>query len=214
MEAKAQGTIFVNYDTELSFTQNGFVILPIDNTKILDGLDDLYRNNSVENNEGLQLSLKSNKPEQKIIIHRLASSLLRDFFSTHLLGYRPLAAGFISKIPGKENSAGLHRDPSFTDESKCRTLLFWCPLVDTDKTNGALGIIPQSNLVFNGYKGMVYGKFDFSPDEKKIQKKYGKLLHLKRGEGVIFDTALLHYSGQNYTTNPRIVFSCFLVPDN
>lgn len=212
MKQKTQRRIFTDDIRESEFRENGYTIISINDNRLLDGLTEIYNNNLLTDTDGLQLSLKSKSLEQKICIHNNTTNLLADFFVHNFLDLKTFASGFITKTPGVVNVAGLHRDPSFTDEKHAYTLLFWCPLTDTDETNGAIGVIPESNKIFNGYKGMVYGKFDFAPEEKLIEKKYGKILRLNRGEAVVFDTALLHFSGQNITPYERVVFSCFLIP--
>ncbi len=202
---------FLDSTHQAHFVQYGYAIVNID-PRLPDVLEQIYRTHPPQNDDGLQLSLKETDPERKLRLHRLATGQIAPALKNVLNNYKIIASGFINKLPGKVNTSGLHRDPSFVDESRFNTLLLWCPLVDTHLQNGPLGVVPCSNQLFKGFKGMVFGKYDFSGEELEIQKKFGKTLLLKKGQAVIFDTALLHYSGQNLSDSDRPVLSAFLIP--
>ncbi|MCW5906360.1 MAG: phytanoyl-CoA dioxygenase family protein [Chitinophagales bacterium] len=203
---------FVNPEHETQFCRQGYVVVTIKNGQLLNELETIYRAHAPAITDGLQLSLKETNSETIMQLHRLSLQAAQPMLNSLLHRHKVIASGYINKLPGKPNTAGLHRDPSFTNETLHHTLLFWCPLVDTNPFNGAIGIVPGSHQIWCGYKGMVYGKYDFSYQEQPIIDRYSKTIELKKGEAIIFNTALLHFSGQNQTGTDRPVYSAFLIP--
>lgn len=204
---------FINPIHESNFLRHGFAVINVPNLELLNELEMIYRSQVHSNIDGLQLSLKEIETDVILYLHQQSIVLVQPLLNSILLNHNIIASGFINKLPGKNNTAGLHRDPSFTNENEHNTLLLWCPLTNTNIENGTIGIIPDSHKLFNGYKGMVYGKYDFSNEESQIIEHFGQDIELKKGEAIIFNTALLHYSKQNKTEHDRLVYTCFIIPN-
>lgn len=203
---------FINPEHEANFFKHGFTIVDVPNFTVLDELENVYHAHTLSNKEGLQLTLKETASEVILNLHQQTIYLIQPFLNSILLNHKIIASGYINKLPGKNNTSGLHRDPSFTNEQEHHTLLFWCPLTNTNLENGTIGIVPNSHKLFKGYKGMVYGKYDFSNEDFEIINRYGREIELKKGQAIIFNTALLHFSKQNKTNKERLVYSCFIIP--
>lgn len=205
--------IFRNTALQKQFDQNGFVVADIFSTEEVAALQKIYAENKIDETSGLQLTVKNNNFELNKKIHGLTLSITQEPIQKILVNYCALYAGFIAKLPHLPNVAGLHRDPSFTDETNYTSLVAWCALTDTTEKNGALYVVRNSNKFYKGFKSFNFGKYDFSFEEGDVQRETGTMVPLKKGQGIIYDTALLHFSYQNETNEIRLVHSSLLIPE-
>lgn len=105
-----------------------------------------------------------------------------------------------------------HQDWNIVDESDGRSYTLWIALEDTNDLNGALYMLPRSHEKFRGYRHLtipsIYGKV------YEAVWKFMIPVHLKAGEGVLFDHAIGHASMPNLTTKDRIAVTCSLITKN
>jgi hypothetical protein len=126
-----------------------------------------------------------------------------------LAGYGLVAGGLIVKTPGTGTLA-LHSDPTVTRERDVAALTIWCPLVDTDETNGGLRVIPGSHNVTWQINGPGVGEYYF-PYRDAIHR-WSKPLSVPAGEAIIFDSRLIHGSPRNASGRLRPVVMATTVP--
>lgn len=117
--------------------------------------------------------------------------------------YKFIGANFILKIPGENSRLEIHQDTSLIDEAKFTPINVWCPMVDVNVENGTLYLIPGSHRFFNNIRipAIQYPYQDIFPHV---------LTHLmpisvKRGDAVIFNSSIIHYSPDNKTDKERVV---------
>lgn len=125
----------------------------------------------------------------------------------------------LSKSPGG-NATPPHQDVTFWYQKE-KTYLpdslitFWLPLIDVDKSNGALNLIPNDrtnnikelNTKKNDIKNFVRGTEDEGFNNKIINPsdlKELEVINLKKGEWIAFDAYSIHSSTGNFSTNNRI----------
>lgn len=111
-------------------------------------------------------------------------------------------AAFIAKGAGGGH-VDLHPDWTYTDERAHRSLVFWCPLVDTNASNGAMQVLPATHRRLRGLRGS--GEFP-SPVADLPEQAVDRArvtVELEAGEAVVWDAALVHGSGPNQSARPR-----------
>jgi ectoine hydroxylase-related dioxygenase (phytanoyl-CoA dioxygenase family) len=121
-------------------------------------------------------------------------------------------ATFMSKNPNKNSVCDLHRDYSIIDEEQFEYRNFWIPLVDTNKENGSLYVIPKSHKLFNEILPM-FSVWRHRPVLNELEK-YIHDVEAKAGDLVIYADRLLHGSYMNRTEKTRPVIHFGVLPEN
>ena len=126
----------------------------------------------------------------------------RAVLDTVVPGTTTFLAAFIAKGAGG-GFVDLHPDWTYTDERTSRSLIFWCPLVDTDERNGTMYVLPDTHRRLQGIRGSgdfpdpVAGISDADLDTAQVT------VPLEAGRAVVWDAALVHGSGPNPGADPR-----------
>lgn len=180
----------------------------------LDKVYDLYRLANTQNTEisvgGLHTTHFSEAPDNKKKISQHIINLLGKLPQLNDLQLEPVFGNFMIKPVDPHKTVVLHADWTYVDEQSLRGYNLWIPLHDTTLANGALHIVPFSHKVFDVLRGP-FIPHPFESYSAKIVALDCVPLCLKKGQAVIFDNALLHYSPPNKTTNPRYAVSLMLL---
>jgi len=204
--------VFKDEVLQRQFEENAYCIVPLLSADEVKQLEEIYRYNRVTEQAAIEITIKNPDYEVNKKIRNLTGEVALPCINEYLDNYRMLHAGFIAKIPGKPNAIKLHQDSTFVDESQFAALNIWCPLTDVDEKNGALWIINHSDRFYQGLRGQPFKEYDFNDIGDEVIAKYGKMLPMKVGDAIIYDTALLHYSKQNITGKTRLVCNVVMVP--
>jgi len=122
----------------------------------------------------------------------------------------PLGATFMVKSKGENGSLHPHQDWSIVDESRFNSYNIWLPLVDVNAANGTLLILPQSHNWLTNVRGLnIPSSYELVTNEIW---KYLVPINLKAGEAFVYDHRLLHASGINQTTTPRLAVVYGIIP--
>lgn len=115
---------------------------------------------------------------------------------------------FMLKPTGEKSLLAPHQDSSLTDETKFAAFYGWIPLQDVSVLNGCMHIIPGSHLWGNHYRSL---------DVPWLFEAYTDLLYqfivpveMKKGQLLIFDSALVHGSYPNLSDKIRISLNLFM----
>lgn len=130
----------------------------------------------------------------------------------YFLGYKPFWGNFFSKKPG-DSEMPLHSDLQYVNEPENISINIWCPLIDTDVSNGTLGIVPYSHLLMKQCRGTNITDA-YRKNAKEIAHNYRRFLSFTAGEAIIYDHRLLHHSSSNNTNQSRIAATLTMVPEN
>ena len=126
-----------------------------------------------------------------------------------LLGdYRLLESGVLTK-PAGHGAMMMHRDRDFLADRDRASIVAWCPLVDVDRGNGGLALLPGSHRLPNVETEGV------SPFYRPYADKLQRLCTVPRlaaGEAVLFHNRLLHGSLPNHASGDRIVTRLNAIP--
>jgi hypothetical protein len=122
----------------------------------------------------------------------------------------PLGATFMVKSKGEHGSLHPHQDWSIVDEEQFNSYNIWLPLVDVNEQNGTLLILPNSHNWLTNIRGLnIPSSYQLVTDEVW---KYLVPINLKAGEAFVYDHRLLHASGVNHTSLPRLVIVYGIIP--
>lgn len=213
MPVKLMRTRFKDCTNEENFERDGYVV--IKNLVGADALEKMltlfnahYQPNKQEG-PSWNTAVMLEENEKNYISNELIK-ILTPSFNNHLEDFKSPFAYFLTKPAEKRTTnVPLHRDASAVNEKQSEYLIFWMPLVDLDKDNGCLYIVPGSNRFF------LY-ELPFAADWPyrsllKVLQAYKVDLKVKAGDAVIFSGKTLHGSYPNTTLSPRPVVCSGLV---
>lgn len=127
--------------------------------------------------------------------------------------YQLIMANFMIKKNGSQSSLGLHQDWTFVDENQNRATNIWIPLMDINGNNGPLNFILGSHKIDNPVRGKNIQQM-FERGIPFLEKNYNKYFLKKKGDALIFDTRMIHYSPPNTSNHVRVAISMVIVPKN
>ncbi|MCB0637710.1 MAG: phytanoyl-CoA dioxygenase family protein, partial [Lewinella sp.] len=96
------------------------------------------------------------------------------------------------------------------DEEQYASITIWIPLVDTDRANGALRVLPGSHRVFSAPRGPSL-PVTYAGQYEQLWEAM-ELLPLPAGHAFVFSQALLHASHANETSADRVAVTYGLIP--
>jgi hypothetical protein len=114
------------------------------------------------------------------------------------------------KSNNKKSILNPHQDSSHVDELMFASYHLWMPVSNPCYNFGTLQLIPYSHKLNIPYRSLNI-PWVLSKYEKKLWK-YMQSLHLKAGQAVIFNSRMIHASGQNTTEGIRIAVNSLIIP--
>lgn len=198
---------------ECHIREDGYLKFSIDEQSKLENLTfeikNILKELKLEENNYHVTQLSENESYKNKI-----DNLLKPFFeqiaNTILPSYKVLLTNLIIKPPFS-GEVPLHQNWTFVDESKYRSYTIWLPLAETNSINGTLEFIIGSHNLFYDEKRGHNTPYFFLKEEARL-KKYLKKVTVLKGEVLIFDDAILHYSAQNNSPLDRIAVQAIIVP--
>lgn len=106
-----------------------------------------------------------------------------------------------------------HQDCSIIDEYKGTTTYAWMPTVNMTDYNGTFYAIPGSHLWAAWQRSSQHPSW---PLKKFSQLLWDNMIpiYVNKGDVLLFDSALIHASGENKTTEKRIAFNACIIEKN
>jgi hypothetical protein len=193
--------------------KEGFVRLNILNQSEITQLKQYFTEQHTDQKmTSLFVSANQFSKEKADTISQFIAGLLRDRVNRIINEADMLGGTFIVKGAGTSDRLQPHQDWSIVDESNGRSYTIWIALEDTTDENGALYMLPRSHNKFRGYRHLtipsIYGKVYNEVWNYMIP------VHLKAGEGVIFDHAIGHGSTPNRTCFDRVAVTCSILSES
>lgn len=207
---------FKNSDIQAEIAINGFSVQPLLNeTEVQQLKDDFYN---------LLDLLKQPLPDTHWSSGRVNDVSLRNFarqsidavvpgklqryFDTETTDF--VGGIYLAKRSSAKSELTAHQDSSHTDETKFPAVYAWVPLVDTTVRNGAMHILPGSQLWGNRYRSLNV-PWLFSGLESIMQPHLWPV-EMKAGDVLFFDSAAIHYSSNNMESTTRPAINYFVKP--
>lgn len=218
---------FNNDQLEAQFQKDGYVKVPFLSVSEVEELKAYYFDTLKEQggkigpeDEAVHSSMEvtydftfidKNVDYKKLIFQKISSAFAKHV-DEYLAGYKPIIANFIRKTEN-DGEVPLHQNWAFVDETKCASVSIWCPLVDSNKSNGTLEVVPASHKRFGKVRGPMI-RSELLEINEEIIEKYMKPIETKAGDAVILDDSLVHYSSPNRTSGLRLAIQLILIPDD
>lgn len=216
---------FINQELEERFQKDGYVEVPFLNASEIEMLkayyfdslkhsggnigpeDEKYQSNQEITYDFTFIDKNSDYKQQ---VFDVITKSFEDRVGDYLSEYKPIIANFIRK---KEDGGEvpLHQNWAFADEHKCATVSIWCPLVDSNKQNGTLEVVPGSHKRYGEVRGPMI-KSELAGIQSEIIEKYMQPVETKAGNAVILDDSIVHYSSPNQTDGLRLAIQLILIP--
>lgn len=218
--------LFKNIALEKEFREKGYVIIPFLNTAEVERMKKSYFDLLPQNmghitpdDEGHQtgedLSYDFTFINKNIDYKRACFDEISTLFTPKanetLDHYRPIIANFIRKETG-DGEVPLHQNWAFANERKCTTVSVWCPLVDSNKANGTLQIIPGSHKKFGEIRGPMIPWELRGIEQEIVHSDLWDYMEIPAGHGVILDDGVIHYSAPNTTEGLRLAIQLIMIP--
>ena len=210
-------TIFHAESDETFFRKNGFVVFDLLSETAIQEILSFY-SSSFENKRQVHpfaqdlpyyISIFDKDSEHKKKVDDLISGYVRTPIDAVMRDYEVFYSNFMIKFPG-DGQIESHQDFNFVDETDYIAFNLWCPLVDTTRQNGGLFVIPGSHLVFRTQRGPNIPKALTRYNE--LLQRYSTFIPLRKGQAIVFDHKLVHYSPPNRTECVRVAVQSVLKP--
>ena len=150
-------------------------------------------------------------PDYKKIVFEIISKEFLEGFEKYLVNYKPIIANYIRKKTEMGGTVPLHQNWAFVEERKHTSITIWCPLVDSNRENGTLEVVPASNKRFAEFRGPMI-PWELEGIKDTIIKDYLVALDTPAGDAVIIDDSIIHYTRPNKTPNLRLAIQLILIP--
>ncbi len=218
-------TIFKDAPLENNFRKEGYVIVPFieeeeialltkNYFKTLDESGGRLVPEDENHNTNEEITYDFTFIDKNIDYKEKVFDIITKAFEKHtsklLDNYKPIIANFIrKKTDGGE--VPLHQNWAFVDEVVCTSVSIWCPLVDSNKENGTLEVVPGSHKRYGQVRGPMI-KSELADIKDEIINQFMVPLEVKAGQAVILDDSIVHYSSPNRTNGFRLAIQLILIP--
>jgi hypothetical protein len=201
--------IFKTQQLNDEILDKGFVVVPFLSELEIQELSEFYKEIHGEEKAPFTSYFASNfnlKDKIDAKIKAVFSRPMNDYLESHI----PYWGNFFSKETSTPRLP-LHADFQYVNEDHAISLNIWCPLSDTDSSNGTLGVLPYSHKLINQIRGTNITD-SYRKNALALEAKYGEPLNFKAGQAIIYDHRLLHYSTPNQTPQTRVAATLTIVP--
>lgn len=143
-----------------------------------------------------EMLVKYLKPQLDILLDR---NIFEIIYGTHLL-----------KANSKEGVLNPHQDSSHVDELVYSSFHLWIPVTPPSPEFGTLQLIPNSHRLLVPYRSL---NIPWALESHEMNLwKYMKKIEIEPGQVIIFNSKLIHGSGENKTQNLRIAANLLIKP--
>jgi hypothetical protein len=197
--------LFKDSEMQKLFEKQGFVIVHILDNKEINKLLELFKNSHKEiAKSGMVLGgLEDNISFKKEVSHNIINIIekkLNNIFTNYVIQ----SSSFVYKAVDKKNEFLPHQDWTMVNEDRYVSANCWVPLVDINKDNGAVCVLPGSHFLNHPiHRSHSFGYY--FDEHRDIVHKYLVPIFLKAGEAIILNHSLIHYSLPNYSSSIRPV---------
>ncbi len=215
--------IFKDNYLEEQFQINGYVVIPFDDEQLLTEIKQNISSQQPSDSFGgfqdtligkqsFHVTFFDSNVEYRKFMFGYTKEVLNNFIEQHFVKLKCAQANVFLKNPGA-GEIKAHQNLTIVDETKYKSCSFWLPLQDTDKNNGTVHLIPKSHKHFVKYRNTnTYWPYtNFFASERG--RKYFETIAVKKGEILIMDDRIVHYTGTNNTKESRWVLHSLWLPN-
>ncbi|MCP4121537.1 MAG: phytanoyl-CoA dioxygenase family protein [Bacteroidetes bacterium] len=205
--------IFRNNDIQKAVEEDGFTTMPFLDKDEVNYLVELYYKLGTPGLEefGFHATMSSPDSLYRKKVDEGIKKIVTPKVEKLFIDYKPLFANYIIKEPNKDNECPIHQDWSYLDETQSTSINIWCPLVDTNKYNGAMQGLRGSHKLKTPVRFTPHIKPDWTRHNHLIKVKL-EPLYLNAGEALIYNSRVIHYTPDNITDKARLAFGFVNIP--
>ncbi|MCZ2393624.1 MAG: phytanoyl-CoA dioxygenase family protein [Chitinophagales bacterium] len=197
--------IFKDPELQRRYEVEGYVVVPFYTEDDIKELKNIFNAMSSElEDRGFYISIMSKNVEYKKKVHPLIKAIAEKRAENILIDSEFISSSFAVKNIGDSSIFELHQGVSFTDEEKFDTYTAWTPLLDVDRNNGCLFVLPKSHRLWRQIKKTPDFVSPFRNIKEHLWNKYAVEIKMKAGEALIFNHNLIHGSLANHSNSIRI----------
>lgn len=194
---------FHDPDLEAELDEVGFVVVDLLSSAQVALLAEIAERVYVDDRTGFHASNLSGQHEYRHAVAREVQPVLEPIVSPLLVDHESYTASLLMKWPDEDSAFHTHQDWTMVDEQRYRTVNAWCPLVDTDESNGALRVLPGSHRVLRAIRCSPMPPQGSESPGWQVGWEEMVAVPVAAGQALIFDHAVLHSSGPNRSPRPR-----------
>lgn len=194
---------FKDSGLEQAFFENGYMVIPFLETEELIQLKELYNQYMPNETEGLYASSLFNSAEVNRKVNQTICNIMQSATRRYCEAGKLLGGSFLVKSPVNTSNLPLHQDWNIVDEQVFASAMLWCPLQDTDESNGTMYVLPNSHRFFVNFRSGAMPSKRILVTEDLLP--FLKTINVKAGEALVYHPALFHGSHPNRSDKLRIV---------
>lgn len=208
--------LFHSPEHQNTFMKNGYVIVdmltPEEVKAVSDELfamrpDDQFAPNR---SSTYHCTFLDTNEEYKLAANALFKRVFTPQLNRYVADFEILSGNLYVKPPGK-GTFEIHQNWMHVEDISITSLTLWCPLVDVNKLNGTLEVVPGSHKIVPDV-ACLNTEYYFHHFEDALIEKYLQPIELKAGQAVLFDDGLIHWSSQNDSDSPRTAIQIETLP--
>jgi hypothetical protein len=206
--------LFKNKKYQELFSKDGFVKLDDFNMLNIDinNLLEFLKLSGIKNDVGFDVSKDHSN---KVLVEQMMGKInttLSKYLDYYLVDYKIFLSSFLIKSANTLNPIMPHQDETFVeDETKHISINCWIPLIDTNESNGCIGVIRKSHKLFN-YVCPIPGSAIKGSVEKNLSTlvPYLEWIPMQAGEMIFLNYKTIHASLPNLSDFPRVAISIWI----
>ncbi|MES2622256.1 MAG: phytanoyl-CoA dioxygenase family protein [Bacteroidota bacterium] len=203
--------ILLDDSLDKKLLRDGFVVVTFLSEDETQSLKDFFYENHPSGIAGFYASAHSSD----ILFRNQMNDKIKEVFSRAIKKYfhkcTPLGGSFVVKSSTQTERLNPHQDWNIVDEENFRSFNIWVPLVDLNRSNGVIRIMPGSHTWLKNYRGPNIPDAFVNFHEQIWQLMTP--LFMKAGEALIYDHRTFHASDPNTTDALRIAAVFGIIPE-
>ena len=203
--------VFRDAGLQSRYEKDGYVIVDIDNYGLLEQVRKSYQALPPIQQCGFYSSLQIANTEYRRASCEALAPLGTYMIENWLDNYQLLTSSYVCKTPGPSSYVVPHQDWTFVDETRFTALNIWCPLMDVDKSNGALYLLKGSHNLGHTIRGTLT-PFAYEQIIGALTFDSLEYIPMKAGEAVIYDMRMIHASPPNTSSGLRVAAGLGAIP--
>lgn len=199
-------------------SDDGFIVVDFLDKASLNSLLRFSDENNLNKSDGFSNSMNFNDAE----VSKRSDQLIKDIFQVRtnelMNGIELIVGSYAVKGRGENGKISIHQDWSITDEKKEQfSYNIWCALEDINFRNGCMAVLVKSHLQPFSIRGSMINNIwsEVNPEDinKYWLKNYKvKYIPLKKGQALIYNQKVVHFSTENLTSKSRLAIGLIVVP--
>ena len=211
--ARALPAVFNDPTVEESFTRDGYAVTPFFSQDEIERCKALYAAHVPDLPSEFFTTAYLPMGEPRLHLERALKEIIAPRAAALMHEYASCMNVYIVKRGHPDAQPMLlHQDFSFVDHSVNRCARVWIALVDVDRHNGCLTVLPRSHRLSEHIAAMGGTGTPYDLHREVLEAEYTLAVPMKAGEAMFFDERMLHGSFPNTSSDRRIAVSAVFLP--